>query len=105
MHKLDSRPNGRRLASGGEGHIEQHGPYHNGGGWPAVNIVERPPLPSRLPIRCYAEWVWVRGCLSFVSLPLLLCALGCELCQGFTHSWSVTVPFLKAIRVERKCGF
>ena len=49
VHKLDSRPNGNPLQSGGPGKIERHGPYHNGGGWPAVNQVNTP-RPSNLPV-------------------------------------------------------
>lgn len=49
VHKLDSRPNGNTLVSGGPGQIEKHGPYHNGGGWPTVNYVNVP-RKSNLPI-------------------------------------------------------
>ena len=49
MHKLTSIPNGNPLQSGGPGKIERHGPYKNGGGFPAVNDVDVQ-RPSLLPI-------------------------------------------------------
>jgi hypothetical protein len=50
VHKLDARPNGNPLQSGGPGHIEKHGPYLNGAGWQAVNFVTKRKIGSNLPI-------------------------------------------------------